>query len=391
MNILFVSNLFPPHMIGGYELACQDMAYALRDKGHTCHVLTSTYTDRSVVCTDAENLLVFRFLQLHTVWTDSGSSSSFASANKLNIDIFKLIYESGDYDIVYLWNLYGLGSSILEYCNLKEIPFVLHFMDLSVMAYDSRYPLFQNLLRRTDIQYSSIKRLCTKSIFVSHYLANHFKFANVDHIVSHPFIAYEDIGHKEEYVLLETIKCVYIGQLTSRKGICSACEWLHRIVPKMSMGISLDIYCPSEGEFGLIKKIESKYDFVTVHIGIRKEQVMESLCQYDIGIFPTLFDEPFGIAQIELMFAGLPVLSSGKGGSIEVAGVHNVLTYSPYIFESFEAQFIKLVHNYTSLGRNIGISAREYVKRFHSREIQVRHCELYLKMAATKNPSLNYL
>ena len=43
MRILVVSNLYPPHIIGGYELGCRDIVEALKRRGHELLVLTSDY------------------------------------------------------------------------------------------------------------------------------------------------------------------------------------------------------------------------------------------------------------------------------------------------------------------------------------------------------------
>ena len=43
MNLLFISNLYPPHHLGGYELLCHEVATLLIARGHTVEVLTSTY------------------------------------------------------------------------------------------------------------------------------------------------------------------------------------------------------------------------------------------------------------------------------------------------------------------------------------------------------------
>ncbi len=43
MNILVVTNLYPPHYQGGYELRCAQVAEAMRAAGHTVRVLTSEY------------------------------------------------------------------------------------------------------------------------------------------------------------------------------------------------------------------------------------------------------------------------------------------------------------------------------------------------------------
>ena len=43
MKILVVSNLYPPHYVGGYELRCEVAVKALGARGHTVRVLTSNH------------------------------------------------------------------------------------------------------------------------------------------------------------------------------------------------------------------------------------------------------------------------------------------------------------------------------------------------------------
>lgn len=43
MNILVLSDRYPPFYEGGYELNCQLVVDALRARGHTMTVLTTTF------------------------------------------------------------------------------------------------------------------------------------------------------------------------------------------------------------------------------------------------------------------------------------------------------------------------------------------------------------
>src|SRR4051812_15544313 len=44
MRILFISERYPPHFIGGYEIACASVAEGLRHRGHQVGVLTSNFS-----------------------------------------------------------------------------------------------------------------------------------------------------------------------------------------------------------------------------------------------------------------------------------------------------------------------------------------------------------
>ena len=41
MRVLFVSNLYPPNVVGGYERLCFEVASAFVERGHEVHVLAS--------------------------------------------------------------------------------------------------------------------------------------------------------------------------------------------------------------------------------------------------------------------------------------------------------------------------------------------------------------
>jgi glycogen(starch) synthase len=43
MKILVLTNLYPPHYVGGYELRCAAITEALRQHGHEVNVLTSNH------------------------------------------------------------------------------------------------------------------------------------------------------------------------------------------------------------------------------------------------------------------------------------------------------------------------------------------------------------
>ena len=43
MRILTITNYYPPHFIGGYEIACKETMDFLSDQGHEIVVVTSDY------------------------------------------------------------------------------------------------------------------------------------------------------------------------------------------------------------------------------------------------------------------------------------------------------------------------------------------------------------
>ena len=90
MKILFLSNLYPPHVIGGYETLCMEAVDGLAKRGHEVSVLTSTYGyDREITEGNIYRLLSLegdlQFYKMKDAWTypqrkttQSGTSAACA-------------------------------------------------------------------------------------------------------------------------------------------------------------------------------------------------------------------------------------------------------------------------------------------------------------------------
>ncbi|NCC66085.1 MAG: glycosyltransferase, partial [Spirochaetia bacterium] len=60
MRILIISNLYPPHVLGGYEILCHQVVSYLLDRGHQVHVLTSDHGQASSEETITRTLKVYQ-------------------------------------------------------------------------------------------------------------------------------------------------------------------------------------------------------------------------------------------------------------------------------------------------------------------------------------------
>ena len=101
MKILVVSNLYPPHHIGGYELGCRDVVEKLRARGNLVEVLTSTFRRRDVNDFPDETS-VERSLQLYGDPT-AAPPNKLAECAKLSAAIRRF-----EPEVVYFWNQGGL-------------------------------------------------------------------------------------------------------------------------------------------------------------------------------------------------------------------------------------------------------------------------------------------
>jgi glycogen synthase len=138
MRILIVSNLYPPHHQGGYELRCSQVTEYLQSQSHTVHVVTSSFqidggAHRCVVREDSVNgVPISRFLRQHRLdgWQPSGWSYNFDVVRRQTHDIerFGRILDEFRPDVVSWWNLEGVTKAILRMSHDRGIPSV-HCID----------------------------------------------------------------------------------------------------------------------------------------------------------------------------------------------------------------------------------------------------------------------
>ncbi|MDD5530057.1 MAG: glycosyltransferase family 4 protein [bacterium] len=165
MNILIVSNLYPPYYIGGYELVCKDIVDSLKSKGHNVNVLTSMYgvetdkTDKNVCPTTAENKTDKNPARRDCSVSSKSASGGADKCPTTNGNIYrelthyfdyqkkaisfketltretsdngilkKLVYELHP-DILFLFNMGALTKSLLKTMESFDIPVVYDISD----------------------------------------------------------------------------------------------------------------------------------------------------------------------------------------------------------------------------------------------------------------------
>ena len=137
MRILVISNLYPPDVLGGYEMGCRQAAEALRTAGHDVRVLTSVPRAQMV----PNESHVHRRLKLsyiydqYSMWklTPTGRTirnHEACGVQAFNVHMLGQIVEEFQPDVVYAWNLIGLGGlGLLAAIQHLGLPWVMHLMD----------------------------------------------------------------------------------------------------------------------------------------------------------------------------------------------------------------------------------------------------------------------
>lgn len=121
-----------------------------------------------------------------------------------------------------------------------------------------------------------------------------------------------------------TVRLLYIGRLSHRKGPHVAIEALHELTEKgIDARLSLlgavfpgnEAYAEELQELTARLGLESRIDFLGF-----KPSVWDDLAQSDIVLIPSTVDEPFGNTAVEAALAGRPAVVSEIGGLPEASG-----------------------------------------------------------------------
>ncbi len=113
-RLLFVSNYYPPHALGGYEMWCHEVATGLRARGHHVSVLTSRVSGRA--SSDHVDGPVYRTLYLeleggllHTIGRLSWTRDRRERENLVRVE--RLLHQIQP-DWVVLWGMWNVPRSV---------------------------------------------------------------------------------------------------------------------------------------------------------------------------------------------------------------------------------------------------------------------------------------
>ncbi len=341
MRILVVSNFYPPFFIGGYEVACRDVVEQLRSRGHDVTVLTSTYGLGHSLSESG----ILRVLRI-SVDPVRHSAARFIRAARREYHHRRLTartLKKRHFDLVYVWNLAGLSLNVVLLAQSCGIPVCYYVFDgwLSQWDHNPWYRFWldgsQPFLSRAPrrLAYPVAKGLgivpqgslnLRNVQFASAYLKEKAVQAGkpvTDAEVLPWGIDTRVFGFKEKAA--RPSRLLFVGRFCPEKGLPTLIEamrllvWEHRVHRlKLTIlgGNHLDPdYGQAMRRLVGASGLESSVEFMDF---LPREQLPGVYREHDILIFPSTWDEPFGITILEAMSSGLAVVGTATGGSAEI-------------------------------------------------------------------------
>lgn len=121
----------------------------------------------------------------------------------------------------------------------------------------------------------------------------------------------------------QKLKIIYLGSLTKYKGPQVLLEAI------TGLNCRCDLYGDGPLKEELLQIIRENRLDAEIHAPVPYEKIPEIYAQTDLVVFPSIWPEPFGRIAVEAMAAGKPVIGSEIGGIKETIDKRSGLLFSP--------------------------------------------------------------
>ncbi|HET6598300.1 MAG TPA: glycosyltransferase family 4 protein [Anaerolineales bacterium] len=411
MRILFLSNFFPPARPGGYTQWCQEVAERLAGQGHTIGVLTSRYELEKAPASEQN---IFRLLHLEgdlAYYQPFHFFTRWKEQHSENLAFLEQAVTDFAPDLIFVWGMWALSKTLPALAE-KLLPgrVVYYLSDYWPSALDMHTAYWQSPTRHGPMRVP--KRILGKAAMSM--LAKEgqpdLKFEHVICVsarvrellveaglpVQHARIIHGGtaIGRfldvrKREYSS-GCLKLLYAGQLVRHKGVHTAVEAMARLVNRRKIHqVTLTLVGSGHPEYEsylrqLVEK-EHLQDYVIFHKSVSKDQMPAILQQYDVLIFPSIYEEPLARMTQEAMASGLVVVGTTTGGTTEILKDGETgLTFAPEDADGLTEQVTRLFND-SGLCCRLAQAGRQTVLENFTLDKMVKEIEDFLLECFTRS------
>lgn len=372
MRILVISNLFPPHAIGGYEERCRQCTEFLARQGHEVAVLTSNHTLPTVTDSDRFPFPVHRLLRVHGFfghpWLPIHKLFALESHNHRATATVLANFAP---EVIHVWNMGGISKSLLHRLEAHAAPVVYdvsdHWIARSLRAdvwldwWNAEGSRARRLLRgmlaplRRRIDRIAPTAPVASLRFASGYFCSRFLrdlTASKGFPVHHFSVIYcgvptDSFAHKSTFNPPRHF--LWVGRLAEDKDPLTPIRALALARQRTQLPLQLSLFGKGEPAFRAVldAEVHALNLADAVHFRSASSDAMRGIyAQFDALIFSSNWGEPFALTPLEAMASHLPVIMCPDGGDAELLQHgHNAFGFtaaSPDSLADAIAQFVSL-------------------------------------------------
>jgi glycogen(starch) synthase len=417
LRILFLSNFFPPARSGGYTQWCQEVAEGLVGRGHTIGVLTSRYEMGKAAAGEQH---IYRLLHLEgdlAYYQPGHFFTQWKQQQRENRAFVQQVIQSFAPDLVFIWGMWAISKAVPALVEqLMPGRVVYYLSDYWPAAADMhtaywQLPAERPLMRPVKWLLGQVARyrlaqegqpalklaqvICVSGRVRELLVAAGLPVQNARIIYGGSDVERFLNGQRRE-ASAGHLKLLYAGQLVQHKGVHTAIEAMTELVKRRGLEqFSLTIVGAGHPDYEaflheLVEREGLGYK-VTIRKAVSKEEIPALFQQFDVLIFPSIYEEPFARITQEAMASGLAVVGTTTGGTKEILREGETgLTFVPEDAKGLADQVARLLHDPVLRGR-LAQNGRQMVLEKFTLARMVTEIEAYLLACLTPSsaPSLN--
>jgi glycogen(starch) synthase len=414
MRLLFLSNMYPPDDVGGFEQLCQEVTEHLRRRGHSVTVLTSRPGAGKSIRTDPG---IRRELHLQADRQRYRPLDFFLKRpfqERSNRRALRRAVEQIRPDVLVVWGMWNLSRN-LPYWVEQWLPGgVAHYIasywpiDTDVHVEYWRHPSRRALSRWLMLPASALalgllrmqgypptsrfeQAMCC-SLYVRDTLVEAGALpdtAGVLHVGIDPEFFVPN-GLPDMQGEKKSLRLLYVGTLSPHKGVHTAIEALtllkeDGLIDRVTLTILGAGHPDYEAHLRSIADGFGISERVVFAGWVPREQVPEWLDQADAFLFTSMWPEPMARSVMEAMAKGLLVIGAAVGGQTEmlVSGV-NALTFAPGDARALADHIVRAVHD-PGLRMRLAREGRQLVLQKFTLERMVLEFETWLNRIVVRD------
>jgi len=336
MKILVVTNIYPPHFIGGYELGCRDVVEGLRARGHKVRVLTGDFRNATLTTDPEPESEVDRTLRYRSQG-GGNMRSHFAECRKFNATLNEF-----SPDLVYFWSQSGICRWLPLVARWRSRQAAFFLSDTSFVSWRvgawlagaaRRNSLVRRLFGMTFLVQGWPVVRDQPCHFASEFLRKTAVEADTGFDAQKSMVAHWGIDptlfspaapFRDRWPVH---RLLFVGQVSRIKGIHTVIAALGELAKQGLNNLRLTVV-GGEGPSDYGNELRA----LTLGLGLSEQiefrgKIARSMLpqvyqEHDLLVLPSEWDEPFAIVPLEAMASGLAVVGTTTGGSGELLRNH---------------------------------------------------------------------
>lgn len=334
MKVLVLTNLYPPHAVGGYELSCHDTVERWREAGHEVRVLTTTTTFHDPATdppeSDVRRVLEWYWDNHHIVRPEPRERYRIERSNQRHLNAVIADFAP---DVVSVWAMGGMSVGLLTTCVERALPVVVvieddwlvyaEHVDAWTAAWGRRPKPLAGLARRLTGLPTAVPTLPPTATvaFASDYLRQRaeaeatirFGSSQVVPLGTDP----ADFPPRRPGERAWQGRLLMVGRVEPRKGFDIAV----RALVDLPEEVTLRIIGTGDGQHRTELVAMARELGVADRIGfdgfVERRDLAAVYAESDALLFLSRWDEPFGLVPLEAMTQAVPVVAIRRGGAAE--------------------------------------------------------------------------